>query len=170
MQSPSVSIFYVKPTRNLIFHQYIHMIFFPWLAGLLNNPSTCLFCSKCFYSSYWIGTSQVTQKVKNLPAMEETQVWFLGWRFPGEGNGYPLQYSCLENPMDRGAWWVTVHGVTKSWTTEWLTFIGLPFLIIWKFLFQFASQFQNNFYWFHGSFLVLLFHKSINFFYWNIII
>ena len=37
-------------------------------------------------------------------------------RSPGEGNGYPLQYSCLENAMDRGAWWVTVHGVTKSWT------------------------------------------------------
>ena len=35
-------------------------------------------------------------------------------RFPGEGNGYPLQYSCLENPMDRGAWQATVHGVTKS--------------------------------------------------------
>ena len=34
---------------------------------------------------------------------------------PGEGNGYPLQYSCLENSMDRGAWWATVHGVTKSW-------------------------------------------------------
>ena len=32
-----------------------------------------------------------------------------------EGNGTPLQYSCLENPMDRGAWWVAVHGVTKSW-------------------------------------------------------
>ena len=37
-------------------------------------------------------------------------------RSPGEGNGNPLQDSCLENPMDRGAWWVTVHGVTKSWT------------------------------------------------------
>ena len=35
-------------------------------------------------------------------------------RSPGEGNGYPLQYSCLENPMDRGAWWAIVHGVTKS--------------------------------------------------------
>ena len=34
----------------------------------------------------------------------------------GEGNGTPLQYSCLEDPMDRGAWWAAVHGVTKSWT------------------------------------------------------
>ena len=40
-----------------------------------------------------------------------------GWgRSPGGGNGNPLQYSCLENPMDRGAWQATVHGVTKSWT------------------------------------------------------
>ena len=37
-------------------------------------------------------------------------------RSPGVGNGNPLQYSCLENPMDRGAWWVTVHGVAKSQT------------------------------------------------------
>ena len=34
----------------------------------------------------------------------------------GEGNDTPLQYSCLENPMDGGAWWAAVHGVTKSWT------------------------------------------------------
>ena len=34
----------------------------------------------------------------------------------GEGNGTPLQYSCLENPMDGGAWWATVHSVAKSWT------------------------------------------------------
>ena len=37
-------------------------------------------------------------------------------RSPGEGNSYPLQYSCLENSMDRGAWWAVVHGVTKSGT------------------------------------------------------
>ena len=34
----------------------------------------------------------------------------------GEGNGTPLQYSCLENPMDGGAWWAAAHGVAKSWT------------------------------------------------------
>ena len=37
-------------------------------------------------------------------------------RSPGEGNDNPLWYSCLENPMDRGAWWATDHGITKSWT------------------------------------------------------
>ena len=37
-------------------------------------------------------------------------------RFPGGGHGNPLQYSCLENPMDRGAWWAIIHGVAKSQT------------------------------------------------------
>ena len=40
---------------------------------------------------------------------------------PGEGNGNPIQYSCLENPVDRGAWWATVHSVAELNTTEWLT-------------------------------------------------
>ena len=39
-------------------------------------------------------------------------------RSPGEGNGNPVQYSCLGNAMDRGAWWVTVHGVAKSQTRQ----------------------------------------------------
>ena len=43
-------------------------------------------------------------------------------RSPGEGNGNSLQYSCLENPMDRGAWWATVHGIAESDTTERLHF------------------------------------------------
>ena len=36
-------------------------------------------------------------------------------RFPGEGNGKPLKYSCLRTPMDRGVWWARVHGVPKCW-------------------------------------------------------
>ena len=64
-----------------------------------------------------IMASLVAQLVKNPPSMQETQARFLGGKDPLEkGNGNPLQYSCLENPMDRGAWWATVHGVSKSWT------------------------------------------------------
>ena len=61
--------------------------------------------------------SVVAQTVKNLPAMQETWVQSLGWEdSPGEGNGNPLQRSCLEHPMDRGACGATVHGVSKSQT------------------------------------------------------
>ena len=53
--------------------------------------------------------------VKNMPIMQETQGSISGSRrYPGEGNGYPLQYSCLDNPMDKGAWQATVHSITKS--------------------------------------------------------
>ena len=57
----------------------------------------------------------MTQAIKKLPAMRETSVQSLGLEdLLEEGMANPLQYSCLENPMDRGAWWATVHGVTKS--------------------------------------------------------
>ena len=50
--------------------------------------------------------------------MRETWVRSLGWEdSPGEGNGNPLQYSCLGNPMDREAWWAIVHGVAKELDT-----------------------------------------------------
>ena len=66
------------------------------------------------------GVSQVVLVVKNPPAnagdvRDAGLIPGLGIS-PGEGNGHPLQYSCLENPMDRGAWGATVHGVTKSQT------------------------------------------------------
>ena len=65
-------------------------------------------------------TLWVALVVKNLPAnagdvRDGGSIPGLG-RSPGGGHGYPLQYSCLENPMDRGAWWATVHGVAKSQT------------------------------------------------------
>ena len=61
----------------------------------------------------------MVQWLKNLPAIQETQETgsILGsGRSSGGGNGNPLQYSCLKNPIDRGDWWATVLGVTKSRT------------------------------------------------------
>ena len=54
--------------------------------------------------------------------MQKTQVWSLNQgRYPGERNGNPLQYSCLENYKERGAWWAAVHGIAEWDMTEWLT-------------------------------------------------
>ena len=62
-----------------------------------------------------IGASLVSQRVKKSTCRKGDLGSILGLeRSPGEGNGNPLQYSCLENPMDREAWRATVHRVTKS--------------------------------------------------------
>ena len=59
----------------------------------------------------------VAQMVKNLPPLQETWVQFFDQEnTPGEGNGNPLQYSCLGNSMERGTWWSTVHSIAKTWT------------------------------------------------------
>ena len=58
--------------------------------------------------------------VKNLPANAGDMSWIPGWgRCLGEGNGNPLQYSCLGNPMDRGSWQATVHGVPRELDMKW---------------------------------------------------
>ena len=55
--------------------------------------------------------------LNNLPENAGDAGWIPGsGRYPGGGNGYPLQYSCLENLTDRGAWWATVHDVAMSLT------------------------------------------------------
>ena len=57
--------------------------------------------------------SLVAQMVKRLPAMQE-DLGSIPGSAPGEGNGNPLQYSCVENSTDGGAWWATVHGGRKD--------------------------------------------------------
>ena len=68
---------------------------------------------------FW--TSQVLLMVKSLPVdagdvLRDSCLFPRMGRSPGGGHGNPLQYSCLENPMDRGVWQAIVHGITKSWT------------------------------------------------------
>ena len=85
-------------------------------------------------------------KKSHLPMLEtyETQILSLGREDSWEGNGNPLQYSCLENHMDSGAWQATVHGVTKSqtWLSTWVHFnqmlcgkyMRCPILLYWRYL------------------------------------
>ena len=83
--------------------------------------------------------------VKNLPAntggsRDVGSVPGLG-RSPGGGNDNPLQYSCLENPMDRGAWWATVHGVAKSWTR--LSMHAMGEQLVKLYIMQFGFREEN---------------------------
>ena len=68
----------------------------------------------------WIWASQVVLVIKNRPAnvgdMRDVGLIPGSGRCPVGGHGNPLQYSCMENSMDRGAWWAMVHKVSKSWT------------------------------------------------------
>ena len=100
------------------------IISFPTLGKFSANIYSNIF--QVFFSlfSFWdpynanihvFNTSLVAQKAKNLPAVREIWVQFLAQEdLPGEGNGSPLQYSCLENSMDRGTWQAIVHGFAKS--------------------------------------------------------
>ena len=69
----------------------------------------------------WWSTDRLTSTSTAIQTGHEKELrdchWFMAvLKSMAEGNGTPLQYSCLENPMDRGAWWAAVHGVTKSQT------------------------------------------------------
>ena len=72
--------------------------------------------------------SQMALVVKNPPAnagdIRDAGLIPVWGRSPGGGHGNPLQYSCLENPMDRGAWWATVHRVAKNWS--WRRLLRVP--------------------------------------------
>ena len=84
--------------------------------------------------------------VKDLPANNAGDAGDLGLipglgRSPAGGNGNPLQYSCLGNPMDRGAWWATAHKVTKS-CHDWAHTQGTS-LRVWKKLILFKNKKRN---------------------------
>ena len=90
------------------------------LAGLQRFPNVCRFqyisTIKCTRLKVLLGFPISSNgKESACNAGDLGLIPGLG-RSPGEGHGNPLQCSCLENPMDRGAWWATVHGITKSQT------------------------------------------------------
>jgi len=112
-------------TREDFYTQYVYVISIPHslsfaLRGvkrtdLLHVTSEPLWHGILLMVSILVNSSP--DAVKTPPANAGDAGSIPGWgRFPVGGNGNPLQYSCLENPMDRGAWRTRVHGVMKSWT------------------------------------------------------
>ena len=97
----------------------------------------------------WLGI-RLTQTVKNLPVNAGDVGSIPGWgRSPGGGHGNPLQSSCLENPMDGGAWWAAVHGVAKSQTRlsdshfDFFTFYFSFLMHLWLRGFCLFSEFSS---------------------------
>ena len=107
---PSIRVFFNESVLCIRWPKYFRVEKF--FSMLLQWWSMTL----CSYWNLWtLWASQVAQWLKNPLAMQEIQVWYLGQEDPpGGGHGNPLQYSCLENPMHKGAWQATVHKVTKS--------------------------------------------------------
>ena len=122
---------------------FLFQIYIPWiLSGFVGSEKGRLFYnsatiqnSECILSCTLPPqkrASQLALVVKNQPAnagdiRDAGTIPGLG-RFPGGGHGKPLYYSCLESPMDRGAWWATVHRVTKSqtWLKQFSTYSCPP--------------------------------------------
>ena len=101
-------------------HPTISSSVFPFSSSLQSFPASGSFSTQSArpirWPKYWsFGFSGSNGKESACKAGDLDSIPGSG-RSPGEGNGYPLQYSCLKNPRDRRAWWATVHGVAKSRT------------------------------------------------------
>ena len=106
---PTAQAYCSDTLRNCLWLQHNLLVMSLWLL------LTRLFCFLCFLSDLVDEESSCNRGDWGLiPG---------SGRSPGEGNGNPLQYSCLENCMDRGAWWATLHGITKSWTWPYNFFV-----------------------------------------------
>ena len=114
-----------RPEERKIWQQWIESVLCAWFlySDLVSSRRWRLqpFCSliyiNFFCNIFNLGASLVAQMVKEFAcnAGDPGLIPGLG-RSSGDGNGYPLQYSCLEKFMDRGSWWATVHRIAKSWT------------------------------------------------------
>jgi len=92
-------------------HLWCSSVLFVGLKGSYRGTWFIILCACVQYGLTWLLSGKESTcnagDTGSIPGSE---------RPPGEGNGNPLQYSCLENPMDRGAWWAAVHGVARSQT------------------------------------------------------
>ena len=109
--------------RNPIFLEAYHWFRQYFIYVARKNLEICR--RKFFLSDYSRGASQMALVVKNPSAnagdIRDRCSILRSGRPPGEGNGYPLQYSCPENPIDRGSWWANLWGNKQSDMTERLT-------------------------------------------------
>ena len=105
-----------KPRKPLAFTPLLDYFIYSQSSVSCNTLPVFSFILHPQYNGHFNSLFYMAQTLKNLPAMQETRVLIPGLeRSPREGNGNPLQYSCLENPTDRGAWQASVLGVLKSW-------------------------------------------------------
>ena len=113
-----LEFFNVNHSNRYVVVSQCNLICISLMVRVLN-----IFSCSYFSFLYPFRASLVAQLVKNLPAMQETWVQSLGWEDSGgEGNRYPLQYSGLENSMDRVTWQASVHGIAELEMTEQLIY------------------------------------------------
>ena len=100
------------------------------------------------FSNAQIGLTKLLSGKEHTCRCRRCQRWkFNPWVWPHKGgNGNPLQYSCLENSMDRGAWWATVHGVTKTqtWLSDWAHNFQMQPVLWQKFSDSFLTYFGRE--------------------------
>ena len=115
-----LSVFFLKNVRHIYVCKGKQRMRISWksvFTSSLPSPSLWILCRNntklCDLT-----TQSMSLGLSELVPLDtgDTSSISVSGRSPGGGHGNPLQYSCLENPMDRGAWWPTVHWVAKSWT------------------------------------------------------
>ena len=122
-----MSIESVIPSNHLILCRPLLFLLslFPSIRVLPNESVLHIRWPRYWSFSFSITSVQLLSRVRlfatswtaaQVAEQYRTQVWLDPVLPVGEGNGTPLQYSCLENPMGGGAWWAAVHGAAKSWT------------------------------------------------------